>query len=64
MLTRGVGVRLADRVGTEILELVAEEIHDHVVMGQHGSGRVERALLGSDTETTVRGETVPATVVP
>lgn len=64
MLTREIDVRLADRVGKEILGLVAEEEYDHVVMGHHGSGRIERALLGSAAETVVRGETVPVTVVP
>jgi nucleotide-binding universal stress UspA family protein len=33
-------------------------------MGHHGSGRIERALVGSAAETVVRGETVPVTVVP
>ena len=53
-----------DRVGKDILELVEREGYDHVVMGHHGSGTVERAILGSAAETVVRAETVPTTVIP
>ncbi len=64
VLTRTVDIRLADKVGKEILQFVEDEGYDHVVMGHEGAGRVERALLGSAAETVVRGETVPVTVVP
>jgi nucleotide-binding universal stress UspA family protein len=64
LLTRTVDIRLADKVGKEILQVVEDEGYDHVVMGHEGAGRVERALLGSAAETVVRGETVPVTVVP
>ena len=57
-------MRIAANVGKEILETVEEEDYDHVVMGHHGSGTVERLILGSAAETVVRGETVPVTIVP
>jgi nucleotide-binding universal stress UspA family protein len=56
--------RPSDRVGEDILELVAELGIDHVVMGHHGSGMVERAILGSATETVVRADAVPVTILP
>jgi nucleotide-binding universal stress UspA family protein len=59
-----VGVRTAGRVGKAIVSLVAERGYDHVVMGHHGSGTVERAILGSAAETVVRAETTPVTVIP
>jgi nucleotide-binding universal stress UspA family protein len=59
-----VGVRTAGRVGKAIVSLVSERGYDHVVMGHHGSGTVERAILGSAAETVVRAETTPVTVVP
>lgn len=54
----------ATEAGKAILSYVEDEGIDHVVMGHHGSGRVQRAILGSAAETVVRGETVPVTVVP
>ncbi|MFB6111645.1 MAG: universal stress protein [Halobacteriaceae archaeon] len=56
--------RPSDRVGEDILNLVEELGIDHVVMGHHGSGMVERAILGSATETVIRADTVPVTVIP
>ncbi|MGM0591506.1 MAG: universal stress protein [Halobacteriota archaeon] len=59
-----VELRTAGRVGKEILSLVEDRGYDHVVMGHHGSGTVERAILGSAAETVVRSELVPVTIVP
>jgi nucleotide-binding universal stress UspA family protein len=56
--------RPANRVGDSVLELVEERGYDHVVMGHHGSGTVERAILGSAAETVLRAERVPVTVIP
>jgi nucleotide-binding universal stress UspA family protein len=56
--------RPADQVGEDILELVQEHGYDHVVMGHHGSGTIERAILGSAAETVMRSERVPVTIVP
>jgi nucleotide-binding universal stress UspA family protein len=64
LLDRDLAVRTADRVGEEILELVEERGYDHVVMGHHGSGRVERAIIGSAAEVVLRSEAVPVTIVP
>lgn len=52
------------QVGDEILRVVGERGIDHVVMGHHGSGTIERAILGSAAETVVREESVPVTVIP
>jgi nucleotide-binding universal stress UspA family protein len=57
-------VRPSNRVGEAILGLVAERGYDHVVMGHHGAGAVERAVLGSAAETVVRADEVPVTVLP
>jgi len=56
--------RPAERVGNDILELVSERGYDHVVMGHHGAGAVERAILGSAAHTVVEEESVPVTIVP
>lgn len=58
------GFRTADQVGEAILELVEEEGYDHVVMGHHGGGVVDRVMLGSAAETVVRADEVPVTIVP
>ncbi|MEZ3117083.1 universal stress protein [Halobaculum sp. MBLA0147] len=62
--TTEMSVRSARAAAKELLAYVADEQVDHVVMGHHGAGRVERAMLGSASETVVRGATVPVTVVP
>ena len=54
----------ADRIGETILEVAREDDYDHVVMGHHGKGAVDRLVLGSAAETVVRAAEVPATVVP
>jgi nucleotide-binding universal stress UspA family protein len=59
-----VDVRSAGRVGSDILDLVDERGYDHVVMGHHGAGTIERAILGSAAETVLRAEKVPVTVIP
>ncbi|MBS3761068.1 universal stress protein [Halodesulfurarchaeum sp.] len=57
--------RPADRLGKDILDLVAERGYDHVVMGhEEPPGPVERAILGSAAETVLRSERVTLTVVP
>lgn len=56
--------RPGERVGKDILELVESGGFDHVVMGHHGSGAVERAILGSAAETVLEAKHVPVTVVP
>lgn len=60
----GLEFRPGSRVGQDILELVTDRGFDHVVMGHHGSGTVERAILGSAAETVVRANEVPVTVIP
>ncbi|WP_135853273.1 universal stress protein [Halorussus salinus] len=56
--------RPAERVGKDILALVEERGYDHVVMGHHGSGAVDRMMLGSAAHTVVEEETVAVTIVP
>ena len=56
--------RPADQVGDDILALVEDHGYDHVVMGHHGSGTIERAIIGSAAETVLRSERVPVTVIP
>lgn len=54
----------AGRIGKDILQLVAEDNFDHVIMGHHGTGVVARALLGSTAEAVIKRSDVPVTVVP
>lgn len=56
--------RTAAHAGEAIVEMAESEGFDHVVMGHHGSSRVERAILGSAAETVVRSKSTPVTVVP
>jgi len=64
VVVRDMASPTANRVGQEILAYAKEADADHVVMGHHGAGVVERAILGSAAETVVRGEMMPVTVVP
>ena len=64
LTTLTVDIWNADRVGKEILDVVKEHGYDHVVMGHHEDGAVERAVFGSAAETVLRAEAVPMTVVP
>ncbi|MFB6107167.1 MAG: universal stress protein [Halobacteriaceae archaeon] len=57
-------LRPATRVGEDILELVRERNYDHVVMGHHGVGHVDRFILGSAAETVLRSCETPVTVIP
>ena len=57
-------IRYANRVGKDVLELAEKDGYDHIVMGHHGSGMVDRAILGSAAETIVRSGEVAVTVVP
>ena len=56
--------RTAKRVGEDVVELAVEGGYDHVVMGHHGEGTVDRLILGSAAETVLRAGEVPVTVVP
>ncbi|WP_458189171.1 universal stress protein [Haladaptatus sp. NG-WS-4] len=62
-------VRLGDfksssRVGKNILSTLKDDGYDHVVMGHHGDGRVEKFLLGSAAETVLKSCEIPVTTVP
>lgn len=57
-------IRYANRVGKDVLEIAEEDGYDHIVMGHHGSGMVDRAILGSAAETIVRAGEVAVTVIP
>lgn len=56
--------RYGTQIGKDILELVERREVDHVVMGHHGEGRVERLVLGSAARTVVESGAVPVTVIP
>lgn len=57
-------LKASDRIGDNILDLVAERGYDHVVMGHHGTGRVEGFLLGSAAERVAEDAPVPVSVIP
>ncbi|MFC7044064.1 universal stress protein [Halobacteriaceae archaeon GCM10025711] len=58
------GFRPGDRIAEDILDLVREHGYDHVVMGHHGQGTMDRVMLGSAAERLVQASVVPVTVVP
>ena len=63
-VVEGLELPTAREAGKELLALVSERGYDHVVIGHHGAGHIERAILGSASETVIRGTAVPVTVVP
>jgi nucleotide-binding universal stress UspA family protein len=56
--------RPGNRVGRQILRLVDERGYDHVIMGHHGTGAVDSAILGSATRQVSKTGRVPVTIVP
>ena len=56
--------RPAEQVGETVLHLVTDRGYDHVVVGHHGAGAFEKAMVGSTAETLVAGDRVPVTVIP
>jgi nucleotide-binding universal stress UspA family protein len=52
------------RPGHEIITYINNNDFDHVVMGSHGRSGIERLMLGSVTETTIRRSSIPVTVIP
>ncbi|HEV8440331.1 MAG TPA: universal stress protein [Methylomirabilota bacterium] len=64
--SHGLTVRVALRTGApyqEIVALATEERADLVVMGTHGRGGLERALMGSVTDRVVRLAPCPVLTV-
>jgi nucleotide-binding universal stress UspA family protein len=57
-------LKRSTRIGENILDLVDERGFDHVVMGHHGTGRVEELLLGSAAERVVEDAPVPVSIIP
>ncbi|MCT9098477.1 universal stress protein [Haloarchaeobius sp. HME9146] len=57
-------MRYANKIGKDILELVADRDIDHVVMGHHGGNTVDRLVIGSATETVIRANRVAVSVIP
>ena len=60
----GLDFRPAERVGELILDFVEADGYDHVIMGHHGSGALDRAILGSAAGSVVRSEKIPVTIIP
>ncbi len=56
--------RPGNRVGKLILQLVEESEYDHVIMGHHGTGAVDNAIIGSATRRVSRTGRVPLTIIP
>lgn len=56
--------RPAERVGELILDHSELDGYDHVIMGHHGSGALDRAILGSAAEKVIRSEKIPVTIIP
>lgn len=56
--------RYGNRIGKDILRLVEEREYDHIIMGHHGAGAVERLVLGSAAQTVIQAAEVPTTVIP
>lgn len=56
--------RPAERVGELILALAEANGYDHVIMGHHGNGAIDRAILGSAAGAVVRAEKIPVSIIP
>ncbi|WP_266082590.1 universal stress protein [Haladaptatus caseinilyticus] len=56
--------RPGNRIGNLIIQLVEENEYDHVIMGHHGKGAVDNAIIGSATRRVSRAGTVPVTIIP
>ncbi|MDX1744934.1 MAG: universal stress protein [Halobacteriales archaeon] len=56
-------VTVAGKPARKILEHVDELDVDHIVMGSHGRGGLERVVLGSVAETVTRRASVPVTII-
>lgn len=52
------------RIGTDIVKLASEQGFDHIVMGHHGAGAVDRILLGSVAKTVINAHEHPVTIIP
>ncbi|WP_331232882.1 universal stress protein [Natronorarus salvus] len=64
-LTEDVGKSNAGgKVGERIIALAEERGYDHLVMGRNTSGRFERFVVGSASETVVTESDLPVTLVP
>ncbi|HYB40137.1 MAG TPA: universal stress protein [Candidatus Methylomirabilis sp.] len=64
--SKGIAARKAVRTGSppqQIIEVVADEHADLVVIGTHGRGGVSRALLGSVADRVVRMASCPVLTV-
>ena len=60
----GLDFRPAEHIGRAILSIVDERDIDHVIMGHHGSGTVDRAILGHPEDIFVPIERIrPAVIV-
>lgn len=63
VIAGNIDIRTADRVGEEIIDLVAERDYDHVIMGHESADFVTEAIVGSAAKTVVANTSVPVTVV-
>lgn len=61
---RSIDPRYGNRIGKDILRLVDEREFEHVIMGHHGAGAVDRLVLGSAAQTVVQSIETPVTVIP
>ncbi len=52
------------KIGRRIIDLAEERGYDHLVMGRRTSGRLERFVVGSASETVVTESDLPVTLVP
>jgi len=52
------------KIGQRIIDLAEERGYDHLVMGRRTSGRLERFVVGSASETVVTESDLPLTLVP
>lgn len=57
-------VNLEGNILDEILDYVAEESMDMLILGSHGHGFIAGLLLGSVAEGAVRRATIPTLIIP
>ena len=66
VMAQGVPARWSRRTGVahaEIVKAATEERADYIVVGTHGRGGMERAMLGSVADRVIRSATCPVVIV-
>lgn len=53
----------SSKIGKDILDIAATGDYDHIVMGRHGPGAIEKLVVGSVSDTVIKNADLPVTLV-